>query len=153
MFVCVSLVKNFEVGVDRQGVMSICSPRAVYHGPQYQRSSFPLLLVDLYEFLSSHPTETVIVSIKEEIPPNHPRFSYLLYKAIKDDIDEFWFLEDRIPRLEEVRGKIILLSRFDGSGDDGFENGIGIHPYTWPDSRKEGFEWTCGDTAFRIQDW
>ena len=34
-----------------------------------------------------------------------------------------------------------------------WKDGLGIHPSTWPDSRKEGFSWQCGETLFRIQDW
>jgi 1-phosphatidylinositol phosphodiesterase len=29
----------------------------------------------------------------------------------------------------------------------------GIHPTSWPDSRPEGFEWTCAGKRIRVQDW
>lgn len=116
------------------------------------RSTLPLLLDALHNFLSSHPKETLILSIKEEIPPFHPDFSRLIYKAFEPYISEYWFLESRIPRLGEVRGKGILLSRFDTQPGDGWDGREGIHP-DWPDSRKEGFTWDCADTKVRIQDW
>jgi len=66
-----------------------------------------------------------------------------------------WFLENRIPTLGEVRGKVVLFSRFGGDGSawpEGLE-GIGIHPRWWPDSRKEGFEWDLKGTRVRTHDW
>ena len=66
-----------------------------------------------------------------------------------------WFLENRIPELGEVRGKVILFSRFGGDGaawPQGLE-GIGIHPTTWPDSSREAFEWELKGTCVRTYDW
>ncbi|RSH92629.1 hypothetical protein EHS25_008074 [Saitozyma podzolica] len=126
----------------------------MYHGPRPQRSSLPVLLSALHDFLSAHPTETLVMSIKEESPPFHPRFSALVYQAFRTYEDKFWFLEERVPRLGEVRGKGLLMTRFDlNEGDEGWPNGMGLHPYTWPDSRKEGFEWNCAGTTVRTQDW
>ncbi|OCF73596.1 hypothetical protein I204_05439 [Kwoniella mangroviensis CBS 8886] len=126
----------------------------MYHGPRPQRSTLSALLIVLHEFLQTHPTETLILCIKEETPPWHPHFSQILYKAFEPFLDE-WVLEERIPTLGEVRGKGLLLTRFDRDkdGNGRWEQGMGIHPYTWPDSRKEGFEWDCHGTKVRTQDW
>ncbi|OCF38558.1 hypothetical protein I317_07668 [Kwoniella heveanensis CBS 569] len=129
----------------------------MYHGPRPQRSTLTILLSAIHDFLSTHPGETLILCIKQETPPWHPHFSSLLYKAFKPFLDR-WFLEERIPTLGEVRGKGILLSRFDRSadaekGDWEWEEGMGIHPSRWPDSREEGFEWDCAGTTVRTQDW
>jgi 1-phosphatidylinositol phosphodiesterase len=124
---------------------------AVYHGPRPQRSSLPVLLDVLHTFLQEHPTETFILCLKEESPPFHPQFSRLVYSYFKPHCDK-WFLENRIPKLGEVRGKGILMTRFPDDHKD-WISGLGIHPYTWPNSRKEGFDWDCDGTRFRIQDW
>ncbi|WWC58401.1 uncharacterized protein I303_100941 [Kwoniella dejecticola CBS 10117] len=126
----------------------------MYHGPRPQRSTLAQLLIVLHQFLDTHPSETLILSIKQETPPWHPHFSQILYQAFLPFLDK-WFLEERIPTLGEVRGKGMLLTRFDRDkdGDMSWENGMGIHPYTWPDSRKEGFEWDCAGTIVRTQDW
>ena len=49
----------------------------------------------------------------------------------------------------------MLFSRFGGDGAewDGGLEGIGIHPTTWPDSEKEGFEWELKGTNVRTHDW
>jgi 1-phosphatidylinositol phosphodiesterase len=126
----------------------------VYHGPRPQRSSLAILITALNAFLLSHPTETLILSLKEESPPWHPHFSSLVYSAFTPYLDRFWFLEERIPALGEVRGKGLLMTRFEkNEGDDGWKGGMGIHPSRWPDSRSEGFEWNCAGTRVRTQDW
>jgi len=125
---------------------------AVYHGPRPQRSNLRALLDTLHLFLTTHPTETLILSIKEEIPPFHPHFSCRIYEAFKPYLSR-WFLEERIPTLGEVRGRGILLTRFERQDEDEWPEGMGIHPSTWPDSRREGFEWVCGGTRVRTQDW
>ncbi|WVO13141.1 hypothetical protein L204_100753 [Cryptococcus depauperatus] len=127
----------------------------IYHGPHSQRLSLQALLPILHGFLYNHPTETIILSLKEESPPFHPAFSERTYSAFKPYLGEFWFLQERIPRLGEVRGKGILLTRFDRDKDTQgqWPEGMGIHPSTWPDSKREGFVWDCGGTPFRIQDW
>jgi 1-phosphatidylinositol phosphodiesterase len=123
----------------------------VYHGPRPQRSSLPLLLATLHTFLFSHPTETLILCLKEETPPTHPRFAALVYTAFEPHSDK-WVFENRIPKLGEVRGKGILMTRFDATPGS-WETGLGIHPSTWPDSRPEGFTWDCAGTEVRTQDW
>jgi hypothetical protein len=45
-----------------------------------------------------------------------------------------WFLEDRVPNLGEVRGKIVMLSRFVIAESYGFSGGIS--PPIWPNSQK-----------------
>lgn len=73
----------------------------------------------------------------------------------RDGYRGMWFLENRIPKLGEVRGKVVLFSRFGGNGAgwEGGLEGMGIHPLTWPDSLKEGFEWLCKETLVKTHDW
>lgn len=49
----------------------------------------------------------------------------------------------------------MLMTRFDRDEipDGQWPNGMGIHPSRWPDSRIEGFDWNCGGTQVRTQDW
>jgi 1-phosphatidylinositol phosphodiesterase len=111
-----------------------------------------ILLQTLHSFLDAHPTETIILLLKEEDASNE-RFSELVYETFKPFLEKRWFLENRIPTLGEVRGRGILMTRFNRSAEGEWAGGMGIHPYTWPDSRREGFVWDCAGTPFRIQDW
>jgi len=132
-----------------------------FHGATPERATFESILSDVCSFIRSPAgrQETVIMSIMEEdsFLPSSPQFSHLVHDAIfspPSDRD-LWYLENRIPTLGEVRGKIVLFSRFgkDGEGWEGGLNGIGIHPPIWPDSRREGFEWEIENARVRVQDW
>lgn len=146
-----------------------------YHGFWSQETPFFAILNDVYEFITSPVgrTETIIMSIKQEDTEltSPEMFSQMVRNAIvfgpgggwasavKTDMlnpnHGMWFLENRIPTLGEVRGKVVLFSRFGGDGSawpEGLE-GIGIHPTTWPDSRKEGFEYDLKGTRVRTHDW
>lgn len=64
-------------------------------------------------FLESHPRETIVMSIKHEYEgsDNTQAFdSTFLDYTIKYPFS--WFVDERIPLLSEVRGKIVLLRRF-----------------------------------------
>lgn len=132
-----------------------------HHGIMPERMPFQEVLSIVHSFLSDSHTssETIVMSIKQEdfatTPPAD--FSKLVHDELYSGAGgrDMWFLENRVPQLGEVRGKVIMLSRFGGDGT-GWENGLegmGIHPTTWPDSLKEGFQWTCKDTLVRTSDW
>ncbi|TFK72218.1 PLC-like phosphodiesterase [Pluteus cervinus] len=132
-----------------------------YHGIYPERTLFQDILTSVHNFLTSPNSsrETLILSIKQEDYNTTPLpdFSNAVHSEITQGPGgmDMWFLKNKIPTLGEVRGKVILFSRFGGNGDgweDGLE-GLGIHPTTWPDSDKDGFSWTCKDTLVRTQDW
>ncbi|CAA7267006.1 unnamed protein product [Cyclocybe aegerita] len=144
-----------------------------YHGLWPQQTPFLAILNDVHTFLTSPIgcMETIIMSIKQEdfaVTPT-PLFSQLVRETIVqgpggwDDSQlsdsgvnrGMWFLENRIPTLGEVRGKVVMLSRFGGNGAgwEGGLEGLGIHPTTWPDSDQEGFEWELKGTRVRTHDW
>ncbi|KAI9056956.1 PLC-like phosphodiesterase [Trametes sanguinea] len=132
-----------------------------YHGIFPQRTPFQTILGIVHAFLIAPPTsrETLVMSIKQEdfTRTPLPLFSRLVHDEIMNGPGgrDMWFLENRIPKLGEVRGRVIMLSRFggDGSGWEGGLEGLGIHPTAWPDSEKEGFTWTLKGTLVRTHDW
>lgn len=75
-----------------------------------------LYLEDVLEqcilFLSEHKSETIIFCVKQENgDETNKEFTRLLFSYI-DKTHEHWYLENKIPSLKEVRGKIILARRF-----------------------------------------
>jgi len=140
--------------------MAVVKGRLIaYHGISPQKTPFATVLVILHEFFKSHPSETIVMSIKQEDFTRTPpaAFSSLVRTEIYAGSGgmDMWFLENRVPKLGEVRGKVVMFSRFggDGSGWHGGLEGLGIHPTTWPDSSEEGFTWHCKDTLVRTHDW
>lgn len=70
------------------------------------------VLDQIYAFLKAHPSETVLFCVKDENSEDDARvFEQLLYDAI-DKNRSAWYLGDNIPKLSQVRGRIVLLSRF-----------------------------------------
>ncbi|CDO68891.1 hypothetical protein BN946_scf185000.g34 [Trametes cinnabarina] len=132
-----------------------------YHGIFPQRTSFQTILGIIHAFLTAPPTsrETLVLSIKQEdfTKTPLPLFSRLVHDEIMRGPGgrDMWFLENRIPKLGEVRGRVVMLSRFGGDGSEweGGLEGLGIHPTAWPDSEKEGFTWTLKGTLVRTHDW
>jgi 1-phosphatidylinositol phosphodiesterase len=132
-----------------------------YHGATPERATFTSILSSVCAYIQSPEgqRETIIMSIMEESSfiPASPLFSKLVHDAILSSPSsrDLWYLEPRVPTLGEVRGKIILFSRFGNNGEHWEHglNGLGIHPPRWPDNVREGFEWEMEGTRVRTQDW
>ena len=86
------------------------------------------VLGQCYEFLSAHPTETVVFAVKQE-HGNEPvaEFQTLLNAYVQRDPDR-WLLTDHIPTVGESRGKLVLMRRYADEADLGASSGI---PLLW----------------------
>jgi len=142
--------------------LAIVNSRLIaYHGIISQRTPFQDILSTLHDFLTDPSTsrETIVMSIKQEdFEKNSVRdFSRLVHEEIfcGPGGSGMWYFSNCIPSLGDVRGKVVLFSRFGGNGEgwEGRLEGLGIHPSTWPDSEKFGFSWFCKDTLVQTHDW
>lgn len=89
------------------------------------------VLRDVSAFLDVHPTETVILCMKAENSKDDvAEIQKVLYETIGKD-PERWYLKNEIPTLGEVRGKIVLATRFDDKFPVGFER-CGLY-FGWAD--------------------
>lgn len=89
------------------------------------------VLRDVYAFLDAHPTETVILCMKAENSKDDvAEIQKVLYETIDKD-PERWYLKNEIPTLGEVRGKIVLATRFDDKLPVGFDR-CGLY-FGWAD--------------------
>ena len=83
-------------------------------------------------FLNRNPSETILVSVKEHRPRNNSRSFEGTFRSLVEG-DSVWWLGEDLPTLGDVRGKIVLLRRFNSSqslgidatnwGHDGFFQG------------------------------
>ena len=88
------------------------------------------VLKDCYAFLSEHPTEAVVFAVKQEHGDlSVSDFENLLADLIAKNPDH-WLLSDRIPTLEEARGKLVLMRRYEDAAGLGANSGI---PMLWKD--------------------
>ena len=122
----------------------------VHHADVYQHMSFAEVLKQVTDFLSKNPTETVIMSVKQDKEALNCTKSFA--KIFKESLrkiqmdggssyKDFWsvgggyptepYIGDYIPAMgEKIRGKIVLIRRFSESG----EKIGGIDATDWPDN-------------------
>lgn len=86
----------------------------IYHGLVSQNLNFTEVLETFQTHLKNHPSETIIISIKQEYKPtqNSQSFTQTLQHYL-DQAKSIWYLKESIPSLGTVRGKIVLLRRFE----------------------------------------
>ncbi len=108
-------------------------------------------------FLNENPSETILVSIKQDDGHNGDVFYEKFYNQFVANNKAAWFLENRFPTLGECRGKLVLLRRC-GLGNMKTEEEHGIDLSHWPDqgSRESAEPKICdlhnGGSTVIIQD-
>lgn len=90
---------------------------------------------DVVTFLKQHPTETVILCMKAENGDDSVKTVQKLLYEIVDENPEYWYLKNQIPSLSEVRGKIVLATRFEDALKVGEER-CGLC-FDWKDQGKK----------------
>ena len=86
------------------------------------------VLEQCYDFLTAHPTETVVFAVKQE----HGKETVEAFEALLDayisERQEMWLLADRVPTVGEARGKLVLMRRYADDAELGARSGI---PLLW----------------------
>ncbi|MBE3047155.1 phosphatidylinositol-specific phospholipase C, partial [Candidatus Bathyarchaeota archaeon] len=112
-------------------------------------------LEECYAFLDDNPRECLVLSLKREgmgSADDEAMSRYLLDGYIAKDTER-WFTGANIPRLGEVRGKIVLLRRF--RADERAMKGtgaFGIDASCFPDNCSDGAVLSNGTPLLRVQD-
>lgn len=88
------------------------------------------VLEDCYNFLNTNKSETIVFAVKQEYG-NEPiaEFEKTLNKTISKNKSN-WLLTNELPTLEEARGKLVLLRRYNDDANLGLDSGI---PLIWSD--------------------
>lgn len=112
------------------------------------------LMNDMNAFLDSHPSETLIVSLKREGPGEHTdeQLSRILHDHYIQP-DSRWYTEPKVPTLGEVRGKFVLVRRFNIEERLELEHdgcGWGIDGNGWADNTPHA---VCPSGQLCIQDF
>ena len=113
----------------------------VVHGIVDQRKRFDDINLAVNTFLENHPREFIIMSIKEEADPIQPKCSF--DECLKERLSDRYILSRELPsRMGDVRGKVVILSRYAGAS-------IGVDAYgEWQDS----CSFTMASSDIYIQD-
>lgn len=119
---------------------------AIHHGAIYQNLNFTDVLNACLSFLNSNPTETIIMSVKEEhTPSNNTRSFEETFNSYVQQNPGKWDLGNTVPSLGAVRGKIKLLRRFSATVSKG------IDATNWADNTV--FEINNAGSAIKVQDF
>lgn len=110
-----SIKNQLEIGVRFLDIrlQQVNDEFAVCHEFINQDLPFDDVVYDCYSFLKENPSETIIMSIKEEQDPVNSTLPFT--EALKTKLDKYseaMYYGNEIPTLDEVRGKIFFLSRF-----------------------------------------
>jgi GH18 family chitinase len=119
----------------------------IHHGAVYQKLTFGAGVRDVcIDFLRENPTECIIMSIKDEYDASNvtQTFEETLDSYIAG-FEDYWYLEDTVPILDDVRGKIVLFRRY-GNGTQG----IVANPSAW--GHDATFDIPHPDGYLKIQD-
>lgn len=119
---------------------------AIHHGSIYQNLNFNDVLLACTGFLSNHPDETIIMSVKEEYDAtNNTRSFEQTFDSYVQQYAAFWHLGATIPTLGQVRGKIVLLRRFGATATP-----KGIDATAWGDNTV--FTINNSNASLKVQD-
>lgn len=109
-------VRALDIRVVRQSKSSF----GLVHGPAYLKGpTFSSLLDYCIEFLRENPSEFLFFSLREDQSPDSDESTMqeTFEKYVNDKGREHWYLGENVRSIKEVRGKIILLRRFDKDKD------------------------------------
>lgn len=123
----------------------------VVHGITDQDLDFASTLNSFSTFLSSHPSEGLLITIKEEVTAKNSSLSF--EEALKNELSPYENIikKDRsLPTtLKEIRSKIVLLSRYK-------DNTIGVDAYSgWLEQDNDAIENTfdLDNGLIHVQDY
>ena len=102
----------------------------IYHSIENQHLSFDDVLNTCISFLRSRPTECLIMSVAENRDPSgNSRTFESTFDSYTGQNPDIWYLAESVPRLQQVRGKIVLLRRFSAINAP-----KGINATPWPNN-------------------
>ncbi|KAI0022405.1 phosphatidylinositol-specific phospholipase C [Xylariomycetidae sp. FL0641] len=148
-------VRFFDVRVNvNQGSPELTLVHSAFPISLTGNKYFKTMLDHVYKFLDANPSETLVMSVKREGTGRgtDAKLSKLLKDKFYGD-GKRWYTEPRIPKLGEVRGKIVLLRRHlnhDSLNGEWDGRGWALDGSAWPDNCEDG---RVGSGIARVQDF
>ena len=96
-------IRFFDVRLDND--LELC------HGSVNFNVHFDDMLKDFYAFLKNHPSEVILMCVKDETGDNIVPNKFKNY-AESHDLGKYLYTGNQIPSLKDCRGKIVLFRRF-----------------------------------------
>ena len=126
---------------------------AIHHGIYYQNQNFNDVLESVTSFLRANPSETVVMLVKPEYTAEgNTRTFAETFKAYQAEWEtrypNIWYVGTTVPKLVDVRGKIVLIRRFNEAPFSPADLGINADS-GWPGDSTGTIE---GPPRIRVQD-
>lgn len=87
----------------------------IHHDVVYQNKNFGDVLNECVGFLTTHPSETILMRIKQEYSTvSDAEFNAIFNNYYRPNYSSYLFTESRVPTLGEVRRKITVISNVSG---------------------------------------
>lgn len=122
----------------------------IHHDKYYCNLVFGEVLKQCISFLQDNQSECIVMMVKEEYKPenNTRKFYETFLKYVNDSGGSaYWYDKNTIPRLKDVRKKIVLLHRFQF-----LEHSFGISAMNWLDNKTFKIKSNYESKALWIQD-
>ncbi|XP_038056087.1 1-phosphatidylinositol phosphodiesterase-like [Patiria miniata] len=93
----------------------------IFHDEVPQQANFSEVLKSTTEFLDLHPTEVILMRLKEEYKPkdNTQTFAQTVQGYVEHYPRESVYRGESYPTMKDVRGKLVILRDYDGPADFG----------------------------------
>lgn len=98
-----------------------------------ERLSFDEVFEVLKAFLRENPRETVVLSVKQDRGYLQKSFFKAFYNQYIRPQENLWYLENRVPRLSECCGKLVLMRRCKKAESFESANSCGLDFSVWED--------------------
>ncbi|PHM54476.1 phosphatidylinositol-specific phospholipase C [Xenorhabdus sp. KK7.4] len=86
----------------------------IHHEMVYQKINFGDVLIECINFLSSHPSETIFMRVKQEYSTVSDKDFIAIFNDHYGKFYPYMYLDSDIPSLGQVRGKIVIISNVSG---------------------------------------
>ena len=125
----------------------------IHHDAYYQHQNFNDVLESVTSFLRANPSETVVMLVKPEYTSEgNTRTFAETFKAYQAEWEtrypNIWYVGTTVPKLVDVRGRIVLLRRFNEAPFSPADLGINADS-GWPGDSTGTIE---GPPRIRVQD-
>lgn len=90
------------------------------------------IVKECLDFLTENPTETILFQLKEAESHTGDEFYNVFYEKYIKEAPGMWFIENRVPAMGEVRGKIMLFRAVSVDKDKFTDENSGIDFTSYP---------------------
>lgn len=129
---------------------------AIHHDSYYMGFNFGEGVRDVcIGFLKANPSECILMEIKREYNDENNKLTFQqVFDGYVKGLENFFYLSDHIPTLDEARGKIVVICRFTiDSAADAHAHGIYANPWADNTTFPLGYTSANGETVnMTIQD-